>query len=396
MSKTSITGGQTPTLDDYKSLSKTLKILIGMFNRVAEKTPEMKWWSINVPEDITTSGMIHVTLNRWSEVLGNSFVKELCNLGGIGNKDCSKWTLYAVTGEKVTLKDYEKVADVCASAVKTLWIPKHPNKKLKLYHYSGNMFNQYSFSPEDIWKFREAPAKAFWICEFPKNEFPKFEMSVSKYLDEFEKCINDPSAKISSYNLKGYWSLNWFEFVFNTALEPNRPFRKERGGKRTRHIDDAYVPYRLIDHNICDASITTLEILWEEVKERIESLSNDAVKFEQPTKEDQEKAGQGNIESKEQPWDENNLDYMQNSEAIATFTKSKMALSALSKLLDPNGSIRYMRKGQRARVHIGDFRDYASKHYVPDKLANEIADEVLANRAAQREEEDRRKRRTGK
>jgi hypothetical protein len=112
--------------------------------------------------------------------------------------------------------------------------------------------------------------------------------------------------------------------------------------------------------------------------------------------ESQEEYGQDIIESKEQPWDEDNPDYMANSEAIVTFTKNRMKLSALSKLLIPDGSIRYMRKGQRAKVHIGDFRDYASKRYVPDALANEIADEILAEREAQQEEMKRRKNRTGK
>ena len=107
-------------------------------------------------------------------------------------------------------------------------------------------------------------------------------------------------------------------------------------------------------------------------------------------------AGQGSIKSKEQAWEENNPDYMSNSDAIANFTNSKMTLSALSKLLVPDGSIRYMRKGRRCKVHIGDFREYAKGRYVPDALANEIADEVLANREAQQEMERERKRRTGK
>jgi len=103
-----------------------------------------------------------------------------------------------------------------------------------------------------------------------------------------------------------------------------------------------------------------------------------------------------NSKTKEQAWRDEAPDYISNSDAIVNFTNNKMTLPALSKLLIPDGSIRYMRKGQRCKVHIGDFREYASKHYVPDKLANEIADEVLANRAAQQEEEDRHKKRTGK
>ncbi len=110
----------------------------------------------------------------------------------------------------------------------------------------------------------------------------------------------------------------------------------------------------------------------------------------------QKNGGQGDAESKEQPWDENNSDYMANSDAITTFTRGKMTLSALSKLLTPDGSICYMRKGQRARVHIGDFRDFASKKFVSDELANEIADEIFADREAKKEEMRRHKNKTGK
>jgi len=93
-------------------------------------------------------------------------------------------------------------------------------------------------------------------------------------------------------------------------------------------------------------------------------------------------------ESKEQLWNPDDLDYMENSEAVKTFTKSKMFLSTLSKLLKPNGQIRYMRKrGVGCKVHIGDFREYclSSTKYLPDKLASEIADEILANREAEKE-----------
>ncbi|MBN2594799.1 MAG: hypothetical protein JXA81_14930 [Sedimentisphaerales bacterium] len=111
----------------------------------------------------------------------------------------------------------------------------------------------------------------------------------------------------------------------------------------------------------------------------------------------QEKTGQGETESKEQFWNKNDIEYMTNSEAITTFTDSKMKLPALTKLLNsPNNTIRFMRKGQRCRVHIGDFREYAQKHYVSDALANEIADEVLANREALKEKMRRNKKRTGK
>jgi hypothetical protein len=55
-----------------------------------------------------------------------------------------------------------------------------------------------------------------------------------------------------------------------------------------------------------------------------------------------------------------------------------------------------MRKGQRCRVHIGDFREYANQHFLPDELANEIADEILAGREFRQKQIDQKKQRTGK
>ena len=67
------------------------------------------------------------------------------------------------------------------------------------------------------------------------------------------------------------------------------------------------------------------------------------------------------------------------SEAIVKLADGKPALSTLSKKITPDGSIRYMRRGQRCKIHIGDFREYAQKHYLSDDLAGEIADEYMAD-----------------
>ncbi|MBL7146799.1 MAG: hypothetical protein ISS76_21345 [Phycisphaerae bacterium] len=101
--------------------------------------------------------------------------------------------------------------------------------------------------------------------------------------------------------------------------------------------------------------------------------------------------------TKKQQWRDDAPDYMRNSEAIVNFTRGKMVLSKLTKLLnEPENKIRFMRKGRRCKVHIGDFRDYASQHYIGDKLADEIADERLAERDFQKAEEDCHKEKTGK
>jgi hypothetical protein len=58
----------------------------------------------------------------------------------------------------------------------------------------------------------------------------------------------------------------------------------------------------------------------------------------------------------EQVWLDDAPEYLPNSEAIK-LTEGKLSLSRLSKLLNPDGAIRHMRRGQRCKVHIADFRD---------------------------------------
>lgn len=90
---------------------------------------------------------------------------------------------------------------------------------------------------------------------------------------------------------------------------------------------------------------------------------------------------------KQQLWDDESPEYMDNSEAIVTFTKGKLKLPRLTKQLNkPNNQIRFMRKGRRCKVHIGDFKLWAEKRFPTDKFAAEIADEVLADREARKKE----------
>ena len=83
--------------------------------------------------------------------------------------------------------------------------------------------------------------------------------------------------------------------------------------------------------------------------------------------------------SKEQPWRDDTVDYMPLSEAIVRLADNKIPLPTLSKKIKPDGPMRYMRKGQRCRVHIADFRQYVKKHYVTSDSAGEIADEYIAD-----------------
>ncbi len=89
---------------------------------------------------------------------------------------------------------------------------------------------------------------------------------------------------------------------------------------------------------------------------------------------------------KEQPWVEDAPDYMLLSEAIVKFAGGKPALPTLSKKVGKI-PVRYMRRGRRCKVHIGDFREYAQKHYLSDGLAAEITDEYMADIEARKAEE---------
>jgi hypothetical protein len=97
-------------------------------------------------------------------------------------------------------------------------------------------------------------------------------------------------------------------------------------------------------------------------------------------------------ENKQQPWRDDDPDYMENSEAITTFTGSKMSLSKLSTMLrQQDNTIRWMRKGQRSKIHIGDFRKYTVEHYPTDKESAEVAEEFLADIDARKADVDSRK-----
>lgn len=77
-------------------------------------------------------------------------------------------------------------------------------------------------------------------------------------------------------------------------------------------------------------------------------------------------------ELKEKPWDNNDPDYTAASDAIVHIANNQISSSKLSKLLTPNGLIRYMRKkglqpkGQKTRcrlkVHKDDFKQWAKLH----------------------------------
>ena len=94
---------------------------------------------------------------------------------------------------------------------------------------------------------------------------------------------------------------------------------------------------------------------------------------------------------KEQPWDENNPEYMFESEALIKLADGKIPLSTLSRNLKPNGTMRYMRKGRRCKVHIGDFCQFIKNKYpqlrIDSKQIDELIDDHIAGIEARKAEE---------
>lgn len=69
-------------------------------------------------------------------------------------------------------------------------------------------------------------------------------------------------------------------------------------------------------------------------------------------------------------WNDDCPEYIPNADAVK-LCEGKISLSLLSKRLTPDGNIRYMRKGQRCKVHVQDFRRFALT------LQEEITDEKI-------------------
>ena len=88
---------------------------------------------------------------------------------------------------------------------------------------------------------------------------------------------------------------------------------------------------------------------------------------------------------KEQPWVDDAPDYIENSKAIVDFSRGKLSLSRLSKILKPDGPIRYMRKGQRCKVHIADFMKWCEAHFLTEEFAAGITNEYIAETQAREE-----------
>lgn len=74
------------------------------------------------------------------------------------------------------------------------------------------------------------------------------------------------------------------------------------------------------------------------------------------------------------PWDDEASEYLHLSE-IHKLVEGRLSLPTLSKLLTPDGNIRYMRKrGYGAKAHITDFRKYAKNQLNDPKWAKAYLD----------------------
>jgi hypothetical protein len=104
-------------------------------------------------------------------------------------------------------------------------------------------------------------------------------------------------------------------------------------------------------------------------------------------------SGDPKITYGEQPWSDNAPEYLPNSDALK-LVDGEWTLNKLGKLLVPHGRIRYMRKGQRTKVHVQDFLQEAkvNKGGTPTEGAiEEAARDLVAGVERRKKEEAQRK-----
>jgi len=100
----------------------------------------------------------------------------------------------------------------------------------------------------------------------------------------------------------------------------------------------------------------------------------------------------GTGKSKKVPWNDDDPDYDTASNAIVLYAENKLTLPNLSKKLKPNGEIRYMRKGRRCKVHIGDFRKYLKLHHPDINVSFDLLDQIEEGIEKRKQIERKRKR----
>lgn len=138
-------------------------------------------------------------------------------------------------------------------------------------------------------------------------------------------------------------------------------------------VDGTFWSFKLL-HHWCNESLFKISKL---LQNYIRKITNGA-----PT---QEKQNGGNVD-----WDD--PAYIPNSDAIK-IADNRIRLSALSKLLKSNkNNIRYIKYGNRCKVHIQDFKKYLIK-LSPDYFSDKVIDDYLS-KAEKTKEQIRREKNT--
>ncbi len=139
---------------------------------------------------------------------------------------------------------------------------------------------------------------------------------------------------------------------------------------------------------------------FEQVKERANELARYLRQLAWMIRSESKTGKETKIDTKEQLWIEDAPDYIMSSDAVklAEFANRRLSLSVLSKVLEPDGPIRYMRKRSplRCKVHIGDFIAFMKTlpliRTTAEHINSEIIDEYAVDKAdmqTQIEEPDR-------
>jgi hypothetical protein len=80
--------------------------------------------------------------------------------------------------------------------------------------------------------------------------------------------------------------------------------------------------------------------------------------------------------TKAQPWSDDAPEYIPNKDAV-NLACGDITLKRLGQLCQPNGSFRYMRKGRRTKVHVGDFRQFLVSWRAKYRVADDASDEEI-------------------
>lgn len=138
--------------------------------------------------------------------------------------------MFAVAGNGLAYKDYEKVARVCVQGVDQLWLPGHARTRravcdifrvrlaeMALQRVERATWDGLGHEAHDGHRF-------LWACEKPT-----FSRGVKEYLDGFSAGMKEDSGTTSAAKGGSYWTSMWSEFLFSIAQEPGGPLRAMSG-----------------------------------------------------------------------------------------------------------------------------------------------------------------------